>query len=318
MEDSFRSIVDRSKSILIVLPTKLDLDQAASGLSLYLALKEIKETNIYCPSPITVEFNRLVGVNKISQEIGNKNLVIKFVDYKATDIETVSWDIENGEFSLTVVPKENALPPTKEQVKILYAGITADCVILIGGTDESDFPSLFSGQLNPSNILHIGTKDIQFSRRKSYASFSRPAPSISEVVAGIIKQSNLRLDEDISTNLLMGIEFATETFTSPQTSAETFALVSELLRLGGKRLLASPSLQTYPLVSGLPQMPPTLHFTPPLEIKKRDAFLKKEEEKPQEEETQEGLGVDSSKKDESQKPPEEWLQPKIYKGTSIS
>src|SRR3990170_2413379 len=137
MEHSFKNIIDKSKSILILLPTKPFFDQVAAGLSLFLSLREPKQVQICCPSPMTVEFNRLVGVNRISQELGNKNLVIRFADYKASDIERVSYDIENAQFRLTVIPKQKVSPPTKEQVELSYSGISADTVIIIGGANES-------------------------------------------------------------------------------------------------------------------------------------------------------------------------------------
>ena len=67
MKDSFKSLIGPAKSILIMLPSEASFDQVASGLALYLALltEEGKEINVYAPSPMVVEFNRLVGVNKI-------------------------------------------------------------------------------------------------------------------------------------------------------------------------------------------------------------------------------------------------------------
>ena len=105
MENSFSSLVDSSASILILLPTKPYFDQVAAGLGLFLSLRDRKETQISCPSPVTVEFHRLVGVNKITSEVGNKNLTIKFVNYNPQDIERVSADIENNEFKLIVIGK---------------------------------------------------------------------------------------------------------------------------------------------------------------------------------------------------------------------
>ena len=78
MENSFTSLIDAAASIVILLPTKPTFDQTAAGLALYLTLRDQKETSIVCPMPITVGFNRLIGVNKVVNELGNKNLTIKF------------------------------------------------------------------------------------------------------------------------------------------------------------------------------------------------------------------------------------------------
>src|SRR3989344_3505219 len=163
MDNSFKNVVEGSKSVLVMLPTNPLFDQVASALGLYLSLRDKKDVQIYSPSPMTVEFNRLVGVNKITQEMGNKNLIIRFVDYKASDIERVSYDIEDGQFRLTVIPKQKINPPQKEQVDLAYTGISADTVIMIGGANESHFPALSSNELNTANIVHIGIRDISLS-----------------------------------------------------------------------------------------------------------------------------------------------------------
>src|SRR5690554_7864489 len=105
MENSFKSVVDQSRSILVLLPSKPFFDQVAAGLALYLALRDQKQVQIATDSEMIVEFNRLIGVNKITQDIGSKNLIIRFVDYPANDIERVSYDIEDGQFKLSVIPK---------------------------------------------------------------------------------------------------------------------------------------------------------------------------------------------------------------------
>src|SRR3989338_8381658 len=111
MDNSFNSLIDSASSILILLPNKPYFDQVAAGLSLYLSLHDKKPTAISAPSPMLVGFNRLIGINKISSDTGNRNLTITFSNYDAGNIEKVSYDIENEEFKLTVVPKSGLVAP---------------------------------------------------------------------------------------------------------------------------------------------------------------------------------------------------------------
>jgi hypothetical protein len=90
MDTNFTSLIESATSVLILLPTKPYFDQVAAGLSLYLSLKEKKEVAISSSSPMMVGFNRLIGINKIVTEVGNKNLTIKFAGYDAGNIEKVS------------------------------------------------------------------------------------------------------------------------------------------------------------------------------------------------------------------------------------
>lgn len=299
MENSFKTVVDQSKSVLILLPTKPYFDQVAAGLSLYLVMRDQKQVQISSPSEMTVEFNRLVGVNKISKELGNKNLVIKFTDYKANDIERVSYDIEDGQFRLSVIPKQGIEPPDKSQVELLYSGVSADTVILIGGANESHFPAISAKELSGAKLVHIGTRDISLDSKNSYISFSRPASSVSEIVYSLIKESGLKADEDIATNLLAGIEEGSNNFTDLQVKAETFLFVSELMQKGGRRLPVSKSQQETSYPEGSIPGDITVGQTGVSDRIQSDQGVQQKE----------------GSADEA---PKEWLQPKVYKGTSIS
>lgn len=284
MEESWRKLIDSSKSILILLPTRPFFDQVAAGLALYLSLRNKKEVDIYSSEEMTVEFNRLIGVNKITHEIGNKNLVINFSSYEATDIERVSYDIEGDEFRLTVVPKPGARAPEKDQVRLGYSGVSADTVILVGGANQSHFPEVSLDDLAGAKFAHVGVKDLDL-KKESFMSFSRPAASICEIAGNLIEQNGLLMDEDVATNLLMGIEEKTEGFSSNEATASTFDMVAKLMRAGGRRNPPKENVQKYP-----PGSVPG------------ERVLK--EEKVNEEESN------------SADTPKDWLKPKIYKSSS--
>ncbi len=291
MENSLKSILEKSKSVMILLPTRPYFDQVAAGLSLFLGLNEDKNVHVSSPSPMTVEFNRLVGVNKISQELGSKNLLIRFTDYKANDIERVSYDIEDGQFKLTVIPKAKINPPTREQIQFSYSGVSSDTVILIGGANETHFPALASKDLAGVNLVHVGTRDIALSPGKSLTSFVKPVSSVSEVTANLMKESGIRIDPDVASNLLMGIEEGSNSFSGQGVTSETFALVSELMRAGGKREVKSDKEESFPPGA----IPGTIQS--------------------QQQTTRQPVEEDNLT--EKEETPKEWFEPKIFKGTSI-
>src|SRR3989344_9102798 len=233
MENSFSSLIDSSASILILLPTKPYFDQVAAGLGLFLSLRDRKETQINCSSPLTVEFHRLVGVNKITTDAGNKNLTIKFAGYNPQDVERVSADIENNEFKLMVVPKPGMVSPKKEQIELSFSGVSSDLVILVGGANESHFPQL--RDLAGTKIVHIGTRDLPVTSENGIISLARPGSSVSEVVANLIKENELPMDVDTATNLIAGIEEGSRFFQGPDVTAATFEVFADLLKAGGRR-----------------------------------------------------------------------------------
>lgn len=282
MENSFKNLIDAAKSVLILLPINPDLDQVASGLTLYLALRDKKDVNVSCPSPMVVEFNRLVGVNKVSPDLGNKNLTLKFNDYQASDIERVSYDIENGQFKLTVIPKPGVLSPKKEQVELSYSGISGDTIILIGGESQDSFPALASKDIAEAKLIHVGTRALP-STERSVLSFARPGSAISEIVYPLINEIGANTDSDMATNLLAGIEDASKSFTGELVTAETFEIVAHLLRAGGIRpVKVAP--EEFP--TGVPMN----SFFPGQELPQK----------------------------EDPNAPNDWLEPKVFKGTSVS
>jgi hypothetical protein len=291
MNDSFKNLLKDVKSILILLPKDPYFDQVAASLALSLSLKQAgKGVVISCPSPMLVEFNRLVGVDKITSELGNKNLVISFADYDSESaIERVSYDTEGTRMSIVVIPKAGIAPPSKDQVILSYSGISAEVAILIGGAHERHFPALDSKDMGEVKLLHIGIQDLSLPDGKSVISFARPASSISEVVASLIKELS-DLNSDIATDLLMGMYEGSKNFSNQNVTAETFKLASELMQAGGK-ISSKAELPRRRFPAGAFPMPPFSGENPPLE--KPDA--------------------------ESVTPPKSWMQtPKIYKGTSVS
>ncbi|HET7099233.1 MAG TPA: hypothetical protein VFI61_03310 [Patescibacteria group bacterium] len=298
-DTSFTSLISSAQSILIVLPTKPYFDQVASALALYLSLKDKANINLFCPIPMNVSFNRLVGINMVKSEVGNKNLTLKFVGYDANNIEKVSYDIENSEFKLTVVPKAGLPAPEKEQLDLSFSGASADLVILIGGANDTHFPILASEELANLKIAHIGTRVLASSR--DILSFAKPGSSASELVANLIKEGGLELDADTATNLVMGVEEGSNHFESSEVTPETFETFAHLLRSGGKRPLRERLSPTNFPAGSIPTQP----FDKPV----MQAPVINESETTDPENTQETEQVIN--------PPADWLaQPKVYKGAS--
>jgi translation initiation factor IF-2 len=234
---SLKSQIDSAKEVLILLPTTPKLDEVAAGLGLYLSLSKSKAAFISCPTAMTVEFNRLVGVNKIKSELGNKNLTIRLVDYPAKNIEKVSYDIVNDEFRLLVVPKDSINPPGSDQVHMSYSGVSADTVIIIGGAKEGDFPAILSDEFEKAKKIHLGISALEVNAELGVLSFARPASSICELIADLIKESDHEIDADIATNLFAGLQKVTGNLVNQEITADTLELAAYLIRSGAKREL---------------------------------------------------------------------------------
>lgn len=293
MDESLNALISPAKSPLIVLPSKFSFDQVASALALNISLMmSEKDSAVYCPTPMTVGVNRLVGVQRVKNEIGNKNLAITFKGYDAGSIEKVSYDIVDGEFKLTIVPKTGLVAPSADMITTSFSGVSADLVFLVGGVTDEDFPILSTPELTNAKIVYIGNR--QFTSTREILSLSTTGSSVSEVVANLIKNNNLPMDPDIATNLVMGIEAGSSNFSSNETTPDTFEIFAYLLRQGGAR--RPKIVENFP-AGAIPQSPA------PQPVIETDT--------PDQDNTNEAV--------EAVNPPADWLaQPKVYKGTSLN
>jgi len=308
MDNSLLTLIDSATSVLVVLPTKPYFDQVAAGLSLYLSIHERKDVSIFCPTPMMVGFNRLIGVDKITSEIGKKNLTIRFIKYDATNIDKVGYDIDGGEFKLTVTPKSGFVAPEKEQITMDYSGSAAGLVILVGGANDSHFPLLTTPDLADTKVAHIGTRVLD--SKREILSFAKPGATTSELVASLIKDNGLAVDPDVATNLVMGIEEGSNNFASSEVTPETFETFAYLLRNGGQR---TPKVKLSP-IGFPPGAIPTKPFNEPVVQTPVAAVtpvaqVEKQVETP---------SIESSMETPEVNPPSDWLQPKIFKGTNVS
>src|SRR3989344_7951076 len=145
-----KSVIDNSREILIATPRNPSMDSTASALSLYLSLSTLgKHVSVVSPSPMTVEFNQLVGVDKILNMVSNggRNLVVSF-PYQEGSIEKVSYNIENDVFHLVIEPREGYPTITPDKLSYAYGGGSFDTVFVIGSTTLNDLDGIYAQ--NPS------------------------------------------------------------------------------------------------------------------------------------------------------------------------
>lgn len=236
--------ITASANILIILPQRPAIDAAAAGLALYLSLrKQKKRVIIACAQPLTVAYNRLFAVNKVVQEVGSKNLVISF-PCREDGLEKVSYNIDNSQFNLVIEQKEDQPPIDSKDVSYSYTGVSGDLVFAVGANRIEDLGNIYQDETSffasvPVVNINSSASGILYGKLNI---FDSQASSISELMAGLIQASQLPIDTDIATNLVAGIESATRSL-AYKTSANTFNILSWLIKNGGKRNHLKPPVQ---------------------------------------------------------------------------
>ena len=270
-------------NLTIVLPVDLNPDKVASALALYLSLKKAnRQVNIVCSRPMIVEYSSLVGVDKIKNKLSGRNLVVSF-DYLEDSIEKVSYNIENNKFNLVVQPKEGYPPLNSEKVQYSYFGEQADLIFIVGATCFEDLGEIYSGHktfFQEGNTVNFNINP----GSKPFAKINLINPqmaSFGEFMTLLLSSLKMSIDEDIASNLLLGIEKATDNFSLIKSTPITFEAIALCLRAGARK--------------------PLREF---IEEKKVEEKEKKEEEKEEEVEVL------------KTKPSPDWFKPKIYKGNT--
>ena len=284
--DSVRivGLINKNNSCAICLNMNPNIDTIAAGLSLYLGLIALgKNVSIAVSTPIPDEIP-LVGKDKIYQTISTKgdSLVISF-PYIEGAIDKVTYTIENGFFNLLVQPKETIHKLNPSQVNYSYTGGKIETIITL------DTPALhYLGELYSANQENFAGKDIiNIDRHATNTQFGtlniieKNASSTSEIILRILQALSIEITPDIATNLYTGIRVSTNNFTAYSVNATTFENSAFLLKSGAVKKLPASST------------PPSFH---------EKSALPKEfiEHKENSEETT----------------PQDWLKPKIFKGSS--
>ena len=241
-----RTILENSRSILMAIPANSTIDKVAAALSLYLSLSASgKQVSIVSPMDMTVEFNRLIGIDKISTALNSqngRNLIISF-PYQEGSIEKVSYNIENDTFNLVIEPREGYPTITSEMMRYNFSGGNYEAIVTIGCTNPTDLGQIHSINQNLFNEKPV----INIDYDNSNSSFGKvnlidpTVTSMSELILGLMEQMGLPIEPDMATNLLTGIIAETDNFSSPTTTAGTFETAAVLMKYGAKKVQTSES-----------------------------------------------------------------------------
>jgi hypothetical protein len=302
----FRSLLSASQNIMILLSHQPDYDAVASALSLKISLAAFgKNTTIACPDPMTVEFNHLVGVDTIVSSFGNRNLVISFPG-QTENVDKVSYNLEQGELQLVITPKTSAPDLDPRRLKFVSSGSSYDLIILVGVNqmdDLGDFYTTAKDSLSASKMVSL-TRNLPAQNYTSYQLFDPQASSLSEITVFLLESMGLPVNTDAASNLLSGLEFATDHFRSDFVQASTFETATILMRRGARRHDVFNSEKLPP--GAVPSAPPS-PATPTAPTPSSQA----------------GYGTDSqlplveSSTAPVANPSPDWYEPKIYQGSML-
>ena len=310
-----RGLIDKNDAIGIVVGRDPSLDEMAGALGLFLSLKELgKNPVIASPTEPIVSISSLVGIDKVKTAFDNGSsgdLVVSF-PYKEGEIEKISYTMDDGFLNIVVKAGEQGLFFNEKSVVYKRSGGNAPSLLFVVGTPMlSALGNLFDPRsLKETTVVNIDNK----ANNQGFGDIVLVSPkmsSVSEQVADLLEAIGMSIEQDIAQNLLSGIAFATRNFQDPKTSSMAFEMSGILMRKGAKRA----EMQ-------IPRPASSQQFIPSPRPNNRVQIQQRGQQNPMQTQNQPRGGQNQPQAQPSvqpiaqNNPPDDWLMPKVYKGST--
>lgn len=314
-----KEAIEKYNNIGIAFASASSVDCAAAALSLYLSLKNSgKNVTIVSPSNPLVEVSSLVGIDEVSNSFGGESgdLIVSF-PYKEGEIEKVSYTRDDNYLNIVVKAGELGLGFNERDVKYTRGGSAPELLFIVGTPRISDLGSLFDPSILKDTVVVNVDNDSQNQGFGDIVMVSNRLSSVSEAIANLLLALNMKIDLDIAQNLMLGLSAATDNFQSEATSPLAFEIAGILMRQGAtrpnqgvQRRRVSPDdfIKQQERVIKAQQSQPQPHSQQSI----------REELRSQEPARSEQPVIEQVEKKEGivENPPDDWLEPKIYKGST--
>lgn len=311
--EKIQELLDKNEKIGIAVGKNPRIDEMAAALALYLSLTQLgKSVSIACPTQPLVEVSSLVGIDKVKTTFDGSasDLIVSFPD--RGDIEKISYTRENGFINIIVKAAEQGLSFDEKDIGFKRNVGAPNVIFIIGTPRLSDLGRIFDAEsLKDTTIINVDNKE----NNQGFGDIvlvSKESSSVSESVASIITSLNLKVDIDIASNLLSGITHATNNFQDPKTSVTAFEMAALLMKQGARRTPVKEirkADQEWQDVSS---------FFTPKKSKPSQTWPRPPQSEPRPSQTWQKASLTGQKQEEKrdENPPDDWLAPKIYKGST--
>lgn len=235
-----KTLVDSAKTALVAVP-QMNVDSIGAALALALSLKKAgKEVKVYCPQKTDQNYSKLSGLELLTDNFANNDLVISF-DYPVDQIEHVSYNDDGGRLNLVVTTKSDAVKIPNDKIIINNDSAAADVCFMLGDETSLGANAAITAK---GNWIFISPANI--SKPWAKATLVDPDAPFSEMFTFLLPMLGLQLDMDSGKDLLIGLRVATQSF-SVNVSPETFEAGAICLR--ATQPVDTPVLNQTPLES---------------------------------------------------------------------
>lgn len=313
-----KDAIAKSNSIGIAVGQNPSIDEMGAALSLYLLLRDAnKRVSVASPTDPIVEISSLVGIDRVQRNFGGDSgdLIVSF-PYKEGEIEKVSYTLENNYLNIIVKSAEQGLSFDERDVRYTRGSGSIDLLIIIGAAHLDEIGDVIDSQkLGEISIINIDND----SNNQGYGDvvmISPAASSLSEHVADIVLSLGFPVEQDAAQNLLSGIMSSTNNFQDPRTSALAFEVSSYLMKQGAQRIPNQSARYQAPSVPNRVSQPAPSNSRPSNYTEEPVQHPQSIQQPARSSSLPENVDQAERPEDQNEKPPLDWLTPKVYKGSS--
>lgn len=234
-EEQAISLIEKSKSPLVITKQDPTGDSVGSMLAMYLALEKMgKKPAVVSHGNLGIIYRFLPKFHKIASGLPSSKEFVISVDMGSTSAKNLNYTLEGGKLRIFI--DQDGAKLQKENVKVASGSeLEHDLVIAVNCPNLDNIGKPFSE--NPE--FFYKTTVVNLDHRAGNEQFGQvnvvdiDASSTAEVIYRLLSEINSELvDQDIATCLLTGIMADTKSFQLPGMNPNALTLASELIRKG--------------------------------------------------------------------------------------
>lgn len=262
-------VITGAQNILIAIPTEVTIDRLASGLALFLSLKQAnKNVAIVTDGVLTVGFTHLFGIGNVKNQLpqnssGNYTITLGNVvtpDGHIPALQNLDW-APTGQTKSDLKLVFHVNPGQKFEPTFVtpsHEGGNFDLIITLGANTWLSLGSVYSNNsqlFTNSTVLNIDNQ----AENTNFGQINLVdgGVSLSEIIGSMLPSLNLPYEGDCASNIIAGLYASTSNLQTA--GADTYEVMAQSLRVGGQK--PSNIANTAPIETTQPQ-PVTSSSTP--------------------------------------------------------
>lgn len=267
-----KAVLPQSQNILIALPAQTTVDKLAAALALMLGFKAAgRQVTVVTEDTLRVSHTNLYGVGEIKNQLpqitsGNLTLTLENVVIPSGPdagtvpaLDKLDWYPEGSNLNLVFhVTPGQTFKPTNIIPKYDVSGF--NLIFTIGAINLDSLGNLYRQNMPLFSSVHVVNVDAS-SENIPYGQtniLDTDTATLCEMIVQMFPSLGLTMDQDMASNILVGIYDATQNLTLGA-KPDTFAAIGMAMQVGGS-LPSQPV--TVPPVGSQPVQPAVMPISP--------------------------------------------------------